>query len=77
MKLLGLKLLHGCLVGYWNHKRIVGVEFKFKLFLDFWVWLPVYSKWSSSINWLCFWVSWGWLYGRFVEETLKQENVDS
>jgi hypothetical protein len=60
--MLGLKIKEGQIVGKHNGRRIVGIEFGFKLFWDQWAWLPETPKFSNSLIWLCFLIRLEWAY---------------
>lgn len=40
--------------GKYNGRRIVGIEFKLKLDLTTWRWLPLYLRDCGGLHWLCF-----------------------
>lgn len=48
--------------GTYNGERIVGIDLGLTLWVDTWWWWPTYSKYSSTLCWLCFRLSWGWTY---------------
>jgi hypothetical protein len=69
LRLLGLRLKNGWLVGRWNGRSIEGIEIHFKFFFRKWGLRPYYSRWANnSLRWLCFWISVSWNYGTFIKD---------